>query len=93
MLDYSRVRPADYWWWTPSVPSSQALTLQGLQRHAPGAGRDVEPSPALRARAAVFCQWLKTRNENCIAVFAHGVFLRELTGEGLTNCQVKSITI
>ena len=94
-LDYSLVRPPNCWWWTPAVPSNQAQTLTMLRRHAPGSNTNIEPGPVFKARAVAFRDWLKTRDETNIAVFAHGKFLREFVGgsEYFANCQVKTVKI
>lgn len=94
MLDYGRVRPKDAWWWTPpsTIRWGQMDSLMLLRRYPPGAYKDVEPTEAFRKRADDFRLWLLERPEKRIVVFAHGIFLTTLMGEGserFRNAEIK----
>lgn len=84
MLDYGRVRPKECWWWKPHGVTrwGQMDSLKLLWRHEPGAYKDVEPADTLKKRVDDFRMWLLERPEKKIVVFAHGVFLTTLMGEG-----------
>lgn len=85
-LDYGRVRPKEAWWWTPDEGRwGQMESLRLLWRFPPGAYKDVEPKETFKKRADDFRVWLLERPEKRIAVFAHGVFLTALMGEGTAH--------
>lgn len=52
-----------------------------------------EPEEVFNERVAAFRRWLAERPETRLAVVGHGAFLRALTGEGFSNCEMRSMRL
>ena len=76
-LDFTAL--ANVWWHTDEAPDHRGISL--------------EPVEHVEKRAAEFRRFLHARPERCIAVVAHGTFLRHLTGRSFANCEVVELDL
>lgn len=101
-LDFSDLQPRNAWWWTATNesprPTNATESLDLLTRSSlDHATIGDEPSDFLFSRVNEFRNWLLSRPEKRIVVFAHGVFLYWLSEPSnpgnFYNCEIRKIVI
>ena len=89
--NYDHLPDYENWWYEHKTDEDKHFYVEWRpkdgQYSVPGEPREIFRSRMIEAR-----EWLLTRSERCIAVVAHKVVLRALTGRLFDNCEAAILT-